>query len=261
RLVLADAAGRAALGAEALAGVGLVELEAQSPAWAGQPSSDPDARALGLGPHHLAYVIYTSGSTGTPKGVMVEHRGVANYLAWACEAYAPRSSSIVSSSLAFDATINSLFAPLICGGHARLVRERDEVAGLKVQASSACGLVNVTPSHLDALGQQLLAGPMASQVDLLVIGGEALSHSTVELWRRVQPGARMVNEYGPTETVVGCTFYEIPSECAVSTHVPIGRPIANTRVYVLDGHGEPVPFGAAGELYIGGAGVARGYLN
>ncbi|MGF6980522.1 amino acid adenylation domain-containing protein [Paraburkholderia sp. JPY465] len=261
RLVLADAAGRAALGAEALAGVGLVELEAQSPAWAGQPSSDPDVRALGLGPHHLAYVIYTSGSTGTPKGVMVEHRGVANYLAWACEAYAPRSSSIVSSSLAFDATINSLFAPLICGGHARLVRERDEVAGLKVQASSACGLVNVTPSHLDALGQQLLAGPMASQVDLLVIGGEALSHSTVELWRRVQPGARMVNEYGPTETVVGCTFYEIPSECAVSTHVPIGRPIANTRVYVLDGHGEPVPFGAAGELYIGGAGVARGYLN
>ncbi|MEX3816789.1 AMP-binding protein, partial [Paraburkholderia sp. BR13439] len=71
----------------------------------------------------------------------------------------------------------------------------------------------------------------------------------------------MVNEYGPTETVVGCTFYEIPSGCAVSTHVPIGRPIANTRVYVLDGHGEPVPFGAVGELYIGGAGVARGYLN
>ncbi|MGF6658423.1 amino acid adenylation domain-containing protein [Paraburkholderia atlantica] len=261
RLVLADGAGRAVLGGEALAGVGLVELEAQSPAWAGQPSSDPDARALGLGPHHLAYVIYTSGSTGTPKGVMVEHRGVANYLAWACEAYAPRSSSIVSSSLAFDATINSLFAPLICGGHARLVRERDEVAGLKVQASSACGLVNITPSHLDALGQQMLAGPMAGQVDLLVIGGEALSHSTVELWRRVQPGARMVNEYGPTETVVGCTFYEIPSECAVSTHVPIGRPIANTRVYVLDGHGEPVPFGVVGELYIGGAGVARGYLN
>ncbi|MGF6482694.1 amino acid adenylation domain-containing protein [Paraburkholderia sp. JPY419] len=261
RLVLADAAGRAALGGEALAGVGLVELEAQSPAWAGQPSSDPDARALGLGPRHLAYVIYTSGSTGTPKGVMVEHRAVANYLAWACEAYAPRSSSIVSSSLAFDATVNSLFAPLICGGHARLVRERDEVAGLKVQASSACGLVNITPSHLDALGQQMLAGPMTSQIDLLVIGGEALSHSTVELWRRVQPGARMVNEYGPTETVVGCTFYEIPSECAVSTHVPIGRPIANTRVYVLDGHGEPVPFGAVGELYIGGAGVARGYLN
>ncbi|MGF6547484.1 amino acid adenylation domain-containing protein [Paraburkholderia youngii] len=261
RLVLADAAGRAALGGEALAGVGLVELEAQSPAWAGQPASDPDARALGLGPRHLAYVIYTSGSTGTPKGVMVEHRAVANYLAWACEAYAPRSSSIVSSSLAFDATVNSLFAPLICGGHARLVRERDEVAGLKVQASSACGLVNITPSHLDALGQQMLAGPMTSQIDLLVIGGEALSHSTVELWRRVQPGARMVNEYGPTETVVGCTFYEIPSECAVSTHVPIGRPIANTRVYVLDGHGEPVPFGAVGELYIGGAGVARGYLK
>ncbi|UFS85128.1 condensation domain-containing protein (plasmid) [Rhizobium sp. T136] len=107
----------------------------------------------------------------------------------------------------------------------------------------------------------MLADSVVSQVGLFIIGGEALSHSIIELWRRIQPTARMVNEYGPTETIVGCLSYEVPTGPAVSANVPIGRPIANTRVYLLDAHGAPVPFGAVGELYIGGAGVARGYLN
>ncbi|MDL2410959.1 AMP-binding protein, partial [Rhizobium calliandrae] len=200
---------------------------------------------------HLAYIIYTSGSTGTPKGVMVEHRGMANYLSWACDVYDPRSSSVVSSSLAFDATVTSLFAPLMSGGHTQLLTERDEIGGLRVKISAECGIIKITPSHLDALGQQLLVETTDGQVGTFVIGGEALSSSTVELWRRIQPTARMVNEYGPTETVVGCVFYDIPTEFATSTIVPIGRPIANTRLYLLDGHGAPVPFGAVGELYIG----------
>ncbi|MQX46988.1 non-ribosomal peptide synthetase, partial [Sinorhizobium medicae] len=203
----------------------------------------------------------TSGSTGTPKGVMVEHRGMTNYLSWARESYAPTSSSVVSSSLAFDATVNSLFAPLVSGGHALLTKEGDEVEGIRSRVGTPCGLVNVTPSHLDVLGQQLQLAGDASQVEVLVIGGEALSSSTVELWRQIQPAARMVNEYGPTEAVVGCAFHDIPADLSASTNVPIGRPIANTRIYLLDGHGQPVPFGAVGELYIGGAGVARGYLN
>ncbi|WP_146258825.1 AMP-binding protein, partial [Sinorhizobium medicae] len=210
---------------------------------------------------NLAYVIYTSGSTGTPKGVMVEHRGMTNYLSWARESYAPTSSSVVSSSLAFDATVNSLFAPLVSGGHALLTKEGDEVEGIRSRVGTPCGLVNVTPSHLDVLGQQLQLAGDASQVEVLVIGGEALSSSTVELWRQIQPAARMVNEYGPTEAVVGCAFHDIPADLSASTNVPIGRPIANTRIYLLDGHGQPVPFGAVGELYIGGAGGARGYLN
>ncbi|MCP3463545.1 amino acid adenylation domain-containing protein [Bradyrhizobium sp. CCGUVB23] len=260
-LLLADAAGRAALGAEALADVNVVALDTAMPVWANLPASDPDPRTLGLTSRHLAYVIYTSGSSGTPKGVMVEHRGMTNYLHWACDAYAPRSSSVVSSPVAFDATINSLFAPLIHGGYADLLTERDEVEGLKAKISSECGLINITPNHLDALGQQMLADTAASQVGSFIIGGEALSHSTVELWRSIQPTARMVNEYGPTETVVGCIFYDIPREPPLSNSIPIGRPIANTQVYLLDGHGAPVPFGTVGELYIGGAGVARGYLN
>ncbi|MDL2410958.1 AMP-binding protein, partial [Rhizobium calliandrae] len=203
---------------------------------------------------HLAYIIYTSGSTGTPKGVMVEHRGMANYLHWACGAYEPRSSSLVSSSLAFDAIITSLFAPLLCGGHAQLVKEGNEVDGVKERITSDCRVIDITPSHLDVLGQQMLSHSLVSQVGLFIIGGEALTYPTIELWRRIQPTARMVNEYGPTETIVGCLFYEVPTGPAVAANVPIGRPIANTRLYLLDGHGQPVPFGAVGELYIGGAG-------
>ncbi|MHC2458595.1 amino acid adenylation domain-containing protein [Rhizobium leguminosarum] len=261
RLLLCDAAGRAALGAEAIANLSVVDLNAATPAWADQSADDPDPHALGLTACHLAYVIYTSGSTGTPKGVMVEHRGMTNYLSWARESYAPTSSSVVSSSLAFDATVNSLFAPLVAGGHALLTKEGDEVEGIRSRVRIPCGLVNITPMLLDVLGQQLQSAGDASQVEVLVIGGEALSSSTVELWRHIQPAARMVNEYGPTEAVVGCAFHDIPADFSASTNVPIGRPIANTRIYLLDGHGAPVPFGAVGELYIGGAGVARGYLN
>ncbi|ANP91638.1 hypothetical protein BA011_36715 (plasmid) [Rhizobium leguminosarum] len=261
RRLLCDAAGRAALGAEAIADLSVVDLNAATPAWADQSADDPDPHALGLTARHLAYVIYTSGSTGTPKGVMVEHRGMTNYLSWARESYAPTSSSVVSSSLAFDATVNSLFAPLVSGGHALLTKEGDEVEGIRSRVGTPCGLVNVTPILLDVLGQQLQSAGGSSQVEVLVIGGEALSSSTVELWRQIQPAARMVNEYGPTEAVVGCAFHDIPADLSASTNVPIGRPISNTRLYVLDDHGQPVPFGAVGELYIGGAGVARGYLN
>ncbi|MFA1623350.1 amino acid adenylation domain-containing protein, partial [Rhizobium mongolense] len=261
RRLLCDAAGREALGAEAIADLSVVDLDTATPAWADQSADDPDPHALGLTARHLAYVIYTSGSTGTPKGIMVEHRGMTNYLCWARETYAPTSSSVVSSSLAFDATVNSLFAPLVSGGHALLTKAGDEVEGISSRVGTPCGLVNVTPILLDVLGQQLLSASDTSQVEVLVIGGEALSSSTVELWRQIQPAARMVNEYGPTEAVVGCAFHDIPADLSGSTNVPIGRPISNTRLYLLDAHGAPVPFGAVGELYIGGAGVARGYLN
>ncbi|NRP75841.1 Linear gramicidin synthase subunit D [Ensifer psoraleae] len=261
KLLLCDAAGRQALGAEALANVTVVDLSDGKLSWADQSADDPDPRALGLAARHLAYIIYTSGSTGTPKGVMVEHRGLVNYLDWACEAYAPRSSSVVFSTLAFDAVITSLFGPLLCGGYAQLVTEGDKVAEVKAKISAGCGLLEITPSHLDALGQQILAEMIGTQVGTFVIGGEALSRSTVELWRRIQPTATMVNEYGPTETVVGSLHYEVPAELEGYASIPIGRPIANTRIYLLDAHGQPVPFGAVGELYIGGVRVARGYLN
>src|SRR5208337_1768532 len=124
-----------------------------------------------------------------------------------------------------------------------------------------CGLVKITPSHLEALGHRVLSQRKRTSVQILVVGGEALSSSTVRLWRRIQSNIRLINEYGPTETVVGCIVYDVPRQFDPSQLIPIGRPISNTRIYLLDRHGEPVPTGVAGEIYIGGAGVARGYLN
>ena len=230
--------------------------------WQDQPESNPDRNAIGLNSEHLAYVIYTSGSTGKPKGVLIEHRGVVNYLWWALGMYVPVEGAIVSSSLSFDATVTSLYGPLLCGAVTRLLGEGEEIDGLNAQlrCMKDCGLVKITPTHLDALAQRVLSegGGWAS---VFVIGGESLSVSTVRLWHRIQPDIRLVNEYGPTETVVGCVAYDIPKELNLTEVVPIGRPIANTQLYILDKHGEPVPVGVAGELYIGGAGVARGYWN
>ncbi len=121
--------------------------------------------------------------------------------------------------------------------------------------------MKITPSHLEALGHRVLSQRKRTSVQILVVGGEALSSSTVGLWRRIQSNIRLINEYGPTETVVGCIVYDVPRQFEPSQLIPIGRPISNTRIYLLDRHGEPVPTGVAGEIYIGGAGVARGYLN
>jgi amino acid adenylation domain-containing protein len=230
----------------------------QKATYAEMPATDP--RVPTLTSSNLAYVIYTSGSTGQPKGVMVEHRHASHYLQWAVDFYAP-DDAIVSSSLSFDATITSLFTPLLRGGSIRLLSQRREVEELETSIASATGLIKIVPAHLDMLGKHALEHALSTQVGTLVVGGEALSPATANMWRHIQPGVRLVNEYGPTETVVGCSVYTVDHDIPIDAHVPIGRPIANARMYILDNHGQPVPRGAVGELYIGGAGVARGYLN
>ncbi|MEO8153078.1 MAG: amino acid adenylation domain-containing protein [Rhizobacter sp.] len=240
------------------AGTPLIDVEADAARWRRQPADAP--APLSLTPQHLAYVIYTSGSTGVPKGVMVTHGGLCNYLWWAAQAYEP-TRSVVSSSLSFDATVTSLLVPLLRGGSVHLLseqRELDELHDLLV--SGWQGLVKITPAHLEVLGQRVRAGARRTSVQVFVVGGEALPAATVALWREIQPGVRIVNEYGPTETVVGCVVEDV-GEVAVADAVAIGRPIANTRIYLLDGRGRPVPPGVAAELCIAGAGVARGYLN
>ncbi|MBV9300897.1 MAG: amino acid adenylation domain-containing protein, partial [Acidobacteriaceae bacterium] len=241
----------------------VLDLADASGAWSGLPITNPDPRHIGLASRHLAYVIYTSGSTGTPKGVMVEHRSLCNYLVWAVAVYVPTKGSFLSSSLSFDATVTSLFGPLLCGGATQLLREREESENLYVQLQSAEGrrLIKITPAHLDMLGQRMLLNGVQASVNNFVVGGETLLPSTVRLWREIQPGIRLVNEYGPTETVVGCIAYDIPQQNKFTHCIPIGRPIGNARVYILDEHGEAAGIGVLGELYIGGAGVARGYLN
>jgi amino acid adenylation domain-containing protein/non-ribosomal peptide synthase protein (TIGR01720 family) len=211
----------------------------------------------------LAYLIYTSGSTGRPKGVMVEHRGAVNYLCWAIRAYgiSEGSGSPVHSPLSFDLTVTSLLAPLIAGRPVVLVPEEAGVEGLgeALRAGSHFSLVKLTPTHLRMLAQQLRPDEAAGRTRAFVIGGEALTAEGVAFWREHAPETRLINEYGPTETVVGCCVYTVSATDAASGPLAIGRPIANTRLYVLDAHLRPVPVGVPGELYIGGTGVARGY--
>lgn len=228
----------------------------------GEQESPP---ATPVGPANLAYVIYTSGSTGLPKGVMIEHQGLVNYLTWAGEYYRPdpAKSAPVHSPLSFDLTITSLFVPLTQGGSVVLVPEADGVMGLPERLAQSPGysLVKLTPAHMTVLNGIVPPTRAAQSTDLFVIGGEALLQEQLAHWRTWAPATRLVNEYGPTETVVGCAIYEVGTADPLTGAVPIGRPIQNTRLYVLDESMQPVPTGVPGELYIGGLGVGRGYLG
>ncbi|MFP5263067.1 MAG: amino acid adenylation domain-containing protein [Blastocatellia bacterium] len=214
---------------------------------------------------NLAYIIYTSGSTGRPKGVMVTQRGLANYLLWCADAYGIDRSvrSIVHSPIGFDLTLTSLFSPLIAGGRVLLLPDEDGVESLAAALRDTPGpnLVKITPSHLEALAQLLDKDQVARGLNTLVIGGEALFKQVVALWGERSQSSRTFNEYGPTETVVGCCVYEVRDDDKNDGPVPIGRPIANTQIYVLDSQMRPAATAVPGELYIGGLGLARGYWN
>jgi thioesterase domain-containing protein/acyl carrier protein len=152
---------------------------------------------------------------------------------------------------------------LLAGGKIELLREdvgaQNLVAALKKAENRS--LVKITPAHLELLSQQLSSQEAASVTKTFVIGGEALLAENLVLWREFAPTTRLINEYGPTETVVGCCVHEVRPEDPRTGPVAIGRPIANTQLYILDGNLQPVPVGVKGDLYIGGDGVARGYLN
>ncbi|MGE8237951.1 MAG: amino acid adenylation domain-containing protein, partial [Stenotrophomonas indicatrix] len=213
-------------------------------------------------PDALAYVIYTSGTTGNPKGVMVTQSGLASYLRWARQAYplAPGKQVPVNSSVSFDATVTSLLLPLTAGATVVLLPEVGELDALAALLSTdpEVGLVKLTPAHLEVL--RTLQCSIAGR-PTLVVGGEELAATTAAYWAEQASQAAIVNEYGPTETVVGCCVHRLGDDDAAYARVPIGRPIDGTRLYVLDDHLRPVAQGAVGELFIGGQGVARGYLG
>jgi amino acid adenylation domain-containing protein/FkbM family methyltransferase/non-ribosomal peptide synthase protein (TIGR01720 family) len=253
KVVIADARGAARM----VVRTTVVRADRDEPA--------PPRAHHGAGPDHLAYVLYTSGSTGRPNGVMVHHRGLVNYLRWAVAAYAVADGvgSPVHSPIAFDLTITSLFTPLVAGRTAELAPDDPGGLGLveclRTTPVGANLLVKLTPTHLGVVTHQLAGAEIGARVRAFVVGGEQLIGASLRDLRGVAPMTRVFNEYGPTETVVGCCVQEVDPETALDGAVPIGRPIANTRLYVLDENLEPVPLGRAGELHIGGAGVARGY--
>ncbi|MGH7592966.1 MAG: amino acid adenylation domain-containing protein [Gemmatimonadales bacterium] len=216
-------------------------------------------------PEDPVYMIYTSGSTGRPKGAVLVNRGVVNYLAWCVDAYNVRTGggSPVHTSIAFDLTVTSLWAPLVAGSAVHLLPDGGGVEALAdaLRHRPGYALVKLTPAHLDALRQLLEPRELSGSTRMFVVGGEQLLGETLRWWQQHAPDIVFVNEYGPTETVVGCCVEFVRGGRCVPGSVPIGRPIANTRLYVLDKHMQPMSIGIPGELYIGGAGVAREYLN
>jgi len=232
--------------------------------WSSIASGPAEQQESGVSAANLAYLIYTSGSTGRPKGVLIPHRGLMNYLAWCVEAYGASRGvgAPVHASIAADAIFPSLFAPLMAGTAVFLFsgeRALDEL-GASLEQVGPYSLVKITPSQLEVLTLQLPAAA-THQVRTLVVGAEEVRGEMLTFWRTHAPETALLNEYGPTETVVGCSIYRVPDGHIAPGTVPIGLPIANTTFYVLDGALQPAPIGVPGELYIGGEGVARGYHN
>jgi amino acid adenylation domain-containing protein len=217
----------------------------------------------GVGPDNIAYTMFTSGSTGEPKGVMIPHRAVTNYVLWAANAYLTGGGgTLVHSSIGFDLTVTSLFAPLVAGRAVHIAPELRNPFTLaaKLHRGPGSELLKLTPSHLSLINQALVGQSPADATRSLVIGGENLRWDQLTPWRGTTPGVRIFNEYGPTETTVGCTVYEVGDEDPGGASVPIGRPIADADVWLLDGRLRPVPIGVAGEICVAGPGLARGYL-
>lgn len=244
-----------------IAGPTAICLDTDWPLIAKKNGTNPDNLSSA---DHLAYVIYTSGSTGKPKGAQILHGGLVNYLNYCLASYPINDGrgSLVHSSIAFDATITGLYAPLLAGKAVYLIHATDDLEALSrhLRQIRNFSLVKITPAHLTLLSQQIPAEDAKGLTHAFVIGGENLLADQIAFWQQYAPDTLLFNEYGPTETVVGCIVYEA-SRWRGTGSVPIGRPIANTQVYVLDRHRQPVPVGVDGELYLGGAGVARGYLN
>ena len=214
-------------------------------------------------PRSLAYIIYTSGSTGRPKGSEITHEGLLNYLVWSMEAYeaALGTGALLHSSVAFDLTITSLFPALLAGRPVILVPESAGAGGLAtaLRKHGNSSPLKLTPAHMSVLNNLIAPAEAAACARVFVVGGEQLLPAHVAFWRNHAPATRLINEYGPTETVVGCCVHEVTDADLSGEAIPIGRPIANTRLYVLDRNLMPVPAGVPGELWIAGAGLARCY--
>ncbi|UPK71698.1 non-ribosomal peptide synthetase [Chitinophaga filiformis] len=205
-----------------------------------------------------AYIIYTSGSTGMPKGVLIAHASLMNYLTFVNRHYFNSTKGHVFgvfSSLSFDLTVTSLLSGLLRGDEVYLTGEEDVLTALKeVFTNERLTAVKITPAHIRVLATLQLE---RTAINTAIVGGEALLPDHVLILKGLNPHMRIFNEYGPTETTVGCTASEITS----AAHITIGKPIDNTQIYILDELQQLQPVGIEGEIYIGGAGVAIGYLN
>ncbi|WP_175485733.1 non-ribosomal peptide synthetase [Lysobacter sp. yr284] len=271
--VLTDAAGREALATALAGGLPALDLDAALVA----TPDDGDAPPAGLAayaepsPHHLAYVIYTSGSTGAPKGVAMPHAPLAQLLQWQRSALAPARRVLQFAALGFDVAFQEIFGAL-CSGAALVLLDAEQRLDLAA-LPALLRAQRIDRLHLPYIAAQGLAeaaedggeaalDALRAHLREIVVAGEQLRLTPQLRWLlRQLPDCRLHNHYGPTETHVAVACALGPDLDAEPDHAPIGRPVAGSRVYLLDRHHQPVPRGAAGELYLAGACVARGYLH
>jgi amino acid adenylation domain-containing protein len=227
-----------------------------APEWATQPTHNLGLRAR---PSDLAYLIYTSGSTGQPKGVAIEHRSTAVLLHWARETFtaAQRAGMLASTSVCFDLSVFEIFVPLAWGGRILLVDNVLQLPQLMntLLDKAELSFINTVPS---AMEQLVRLGQVPASVQVVGLAGEPLPNALAQSVYRAGVGS-VFNLYGPSEDTTYSTFTRV--EEGRDAPITIGRPVANTRLYILDTQLQPVPIGVAGELYIGGEGLARGYFN
>jgi amino acid adenylation domain-containing protein len=220
--------------------------------------------ASGVVPDNLAYVIYTSGSTGRPKGAMNTHRGICNRLLWMQDRYQLTEADRVvqKTPFSFDVSVWEFFWPLLVGARLVVARpggHRDNGYLVRMVSDQEITTIHFVPSML----QLFLEEPALEKCTPLrrvICSGEALPHNLQERFL-ARLDAELHNLYGPTEAAVDVTHWQCQPERDLSGTVPIGRPVANAQLYILDRYGQPVPIGVSGELHIGGIQVARGYLN
>jgi amino acid adenylation domain-containing protein len=229
--------------------VAVDELAADEPSGTSLP-------AVTVSAANLAYVIYTSGSTGRPKGVAITHHSATVLLRWSeeCFSEAELAGVLCSTSVCFDLSIFELFAPLMVGG--TVILARDALALSELEARERVTLVNTVPS---AMAELLRLGAVPQTVQTVNLAGEALTRRLVETVYEQSEVQRVWNLYGPTEDTTYSTGVQVRR--GAGQVVSIGRPVAETRAYVLDERLEPVAVGVRGELYLAGEGLARGYLN
>ncbi|MEH2230338.1 MAG: non-ribosomal peptide synthase/polyketide synthase [Nostoc sp.] len=234
-------------------------------------SSQDNAIAL-VQATNLAYVIYTSGSTGKPKGVTIAHGAIANHCCIIQQTYElVQSDRILQfASINFDASLEQIFPALLAG--ATLVLRGSDVWTptnfQKIISDFGLTVVNLPTAYWQQLAQESAKTKILdanSQLRLVIVGGDVMLPEYVALWQQsLMSGIRLLNAYGPTEATITATLFEIPSQFSKDTNlkkVPIGCPLANKNIYILDDHLQPVPIGVPGELHIGGATLAQGYLN